>query len=336
MNSRHFALALCALPLLACQETDECKQLKVLKGRYEVAAVQMRARAGLRDQAVKQLESSKARTEALLKKLGLDKSETELDAVLRDRAQALKAQVERGTRDVPLGDDPGMTEKQTMWSFELSAKTAAEAVDHARRLAGSPPLFRYVALLGDGKSWRFRLAETKIEQLDLSQIKPVEPPERPSLDNVPSSFGFCGASELRADIKRFEDEIHELDKVAAETTVAMPKAASWSGLYQRTMAQQAEEAEARVILDTLLTAAVRGDVPIKASGVEGGVVILEMRGGPKERKRFQSQLSKDYLQRLRPAETQRPGLIRYMMVNRATRRHGEEGPGGSQHQGHGH
>lgn len=327
MNIPRLCLALSLLSSAACQPTEECTKLQTLKGRYEVVANQMRARAGLREQALERARISEERAQALLTKLGLDKTETELDAILKQRAQTLGVSVERGTREVALGESEGATEKQTLWSFELSAKDAAAAVDQARTLAGSPPLFRYVALLGDGKTWRFRMAATQIDQMNLDDLKPVPPPTRQDPADIESNFGFCGASGLRADIAKLEAEIVSLEPKAAETTIAMPKSASWAGLNQRVLAVQAEEAEARLVLDTLMSAAVKGRVEIKAAGVEGAVVILELRGGPAERQRFQSQLSEKFLEALRPGDGQRPGVIRYMMANRAARRKLEGGPG---------
>ncbi len=333
MKLRNLAFALLILPQLACDKTDECVELEKLTLRYEEVAAQMRARAGLHEQATKRAAQSEERTKALLAKMGLDKSETELHAILQERAVALGAKLERGTREIALAGEQSMTEKQTLWNFELSAKDSAAAVDQARQLAGSPPLFRYVALLGDGKSWRFRLAAANVVQMNLDEIEPVPAPKRASAEEIEGQFGFCGAGKLRSRLAELDREIAGLEQKAEETTVAMPMSASWAGLHKRLSAQHSEEAHAREILDTLLTAAVTARVPIKATGVEGGVVILEMRGGPKERKRFQQNLSPRYLEALRPAETERPGLIRYMMVNRGAQSKKPDGPG---HEGHGH
>lgn len=334
MITRNLAFAFLVLPLVACDKTDECAELEKLTVRYEEVGAQMRARAGLHAQATKRAAQSEERTKALLKKLGLDKSETEMHAALQERAVALGARLDRGTREVAIDGEQNMTEKQTLWTFELAAKDSAEAVSQARQLAGSPPLFRYVALLGDGKSWRFRLAAAQVVQMNLDEIKPVAAPKRASPEDIKSEFGFCGAGKLRSRLAELDREIAKLEVKAAETTVALPKSASWAGLHKRLSAQHAEEAHAREILDTLLTAAVTARVPIKATGVEGGVVILEMRGGPKERKRFQEKLSPSYLQSLRPAENPRPGLIRYMMVNRGAAK--SQKPASPGHEGHGH
>ena len=94
----------------------------------------------------------------------------------------------------------------------------------------------------------------------------------------------------------------------------MPRAASWEGIRRRTVQIQAEEGQAREILDDLLTAAVRADVKVKAAGVEGAVVILELFGGPKDKIAFQKKLSPQRLETLRPADSARPGLIRYMTL----------------------
>jgi len=321
-------LCLAAIAALAgCEETDECRDLVKLKAQYEEAAVRMRARAGMRDRAVERAEVAEQEANKLLERLGLDKSETELDAVLRDRAEALGVKIERGTREIPIGTGEGASEKQTIWNFVLTAKDTAAAVDQSRQLAGSPPLFRYVALLSDEKSWRFRLGRSEVDKLDIDKIKPTPPPELRKASDIPSELGFCGASKVRGEIAALEAEIESLSEAAAQTTVAMPKGASWEGVRRRALQIQAEEAEARVILDDQLSAAVRARVPVKAAGVEGAVVILELFGGAKEKKAFQKELTEKALQALKPADTDRPNLIRYMtMIPAADVRRKQHGP----------
>lgn len=328
MKASLHVTTLALVGLVGCTETEECRKLTTLKGQYEEALVRMKARAGLRERALERAEFAEKKAKETLERLGLDKSETELDAILRERAEALGARIERGTRDVPVGD-AGVTEKQTIWSFELSAKDTASAVDQSRRLAGSPPLFRYIALLSKDDQWRFQLGRADVEQLDIEKIEPTPPPKRPQASDIPSEMGFCGASALRAEISALDAEIEALQKVASETTVAMPRAASWEGIRRRTVQIQAEEGEAREILDELLTAAVRARVPVKASGVEGAVVILELLGGPKQKVAFQEALPPKRLEALKPAPTSRPGVIRYMtLIPAADFRRKAHGPHG--------
>lgn len=312
----YIVLGLSASLALGCEQTQECEQLEKLVGEYEKATATMRARAGLHAQAQERLGVVKGEAEALLEKLGLDKTEEEMTAVLVDRAEALGARVEKGSREIPIGvgTGDGATERQTIWNFVLDAKDTADAIEQSRKLAGAPPLFRYVALLGGEDGWRFRLGKTAVEKVDLSKIGAAPAPELRSPDSIDSELGFCGASGLRSKIEALSEEMKALEEKAAETTVAMPKAASWEGLRRRVLQTQAEEGEARAFLDELLTAAVRANVPVKAAGVESAVVILELRGGPKERKRFLSKLSPKMLEALRPADTERPGLIRYMRM----------------------
>ena len=323
--------------LFGCAETEECKSLKKLEREHEQALGVMRSRAGLAEKARARADKSRVKVEKMLAEFGLDLTESDLSEVMKKRGEAAKVDVARGSRTVAAGEGSA-TADQTVWSFELKGDVA-RAVDLTREIADLPPLTNFVAFLGDesGDTWRLRLGRPDIQRVEI-EVKPTPPPVLESADEVASEFGFCGAGKLRAHIAEMDREMEALQSEAEKTTVALPEAASWDGLGHRARVEHAVELENRRIVNALLSAAVRADVPIKAAGVEGSVVILELRGGAKERQRFQKQLDDKILQGIKPAETERPGVARFMYVNRiAQRRAGAEGgggPGGGEHGGH--
>jgi hypothetical protein len=309
------AMVAVAAVLAACEDTEECRRLRALKASHERVLITMQARAGLKDKAVARAKAAEADAQALLDKLGLEKSDDELSALLAERAAAVKADLQKGTRDVPLDDPQAKSETQVVWSFALSAKDAAAAVDQTFTLAKGPPLFRFVALLSDGTSWRLQLAKATVARVPI-QVAPMPAPERKSAADIPSELGFCGASGLRGEVAALDAKIDALQAEAEATTVAMPTTASYEGLKSRAMLADLEENESRRIVAVLSSAALRANLKIKALGVEGAVVILELFGGPKERVKFTEQLDAKTLEELKPAPTEHPGLVRYMMVNR--------------------
>ena len=315
MIARAVTIVGLALLLAGCEDNEECKRLRALKASHERVVITMTARANLKDRAQARAQDAEARAKALLTQLGVDQTDEAVTATLMERAEGLKAEVQKGTRAIPQGDQPGQTEEQVLWSFNLSAKDAAAAMDQTLALAKGPPLLRFVALLSDGEAWRLRLGKADIPQVPIN-VAPMPAPERKSPDDIPSELGFCGASKLRSEIAALDREIEALHADAEATTVAMPTAASFEGLRSRAMLADLEENETRKILATLSSAALRGGLKVKALGVEGAVVIIELFGGPKEKVKFSEQLDPQTLAALKAAPNERPGVVRFMMVNR--------------------
>lgn len=307
---------------LACQDTEECIQLRKVLKATERALTIAKARAALAAKTKKTLKRTQAATERKLSQHGLDLSEEALFDVLKKRAEGLRGvrlektsrAVEQGVRASPLGT----TASETVYSFELPSRSLSDAWRLSQSLIVSPPLTRVFALIAPkkrGERYRLELGRAEVLRLPM-EIEPKPLPARPSAADVPSELGMCGASELRERIAAAEEELEKHAAKARETTVHLPLEASWKGLSRRADRVVAIEQASREIADALVDAVEKSRTRFLGVAIDEEVVVLEVAGGKWERGRIQRFLPEPILQSLKDLEVGREGVARMAVVNR--------------------
>ena len=310
--------------LVACDNSEECAALQELHYDHQRALAIGRARAGLAQKTKANAAQAEKRTQEVLTKYGLDRSEDQITKTLKERVASIAgANVERTVRSIP-GEDPTQKgRKETVWSIQLPTRSFAEASQHARDLAALPPLMRLSSLIARKEGWAVELTRVVVDRLPIKfKPQPLPIPRDPA--DIPSKAGFCGAEALRDKITLARAELDALKDEAAEATVYLPMAASWEGLRLRARHATELESEARRILDVFFTAARRAKLRVKAIGQQQDTVILEFLGGPQDRRRLDRLLPEDVLASVQ-YDDQDPGLFRLLMANRMAEggHHGE-------------
>ncbi len=317
MNRSPVALLL----LVACVETDECRQLSELLSSSNRALAAVRGRAALADRTGETLSRRKAEAENKIEREGLDLPEAELQKALEERVEALPgASLERTTRPVGVEQHGPALEEETETVFRITfpARGLEEAWARTRSLIAIPPTTRLLTLIGPkkaGEPWALDLGRPDIQRLPMN-FQPKRPPARRSAADVPSSpWGFCGADALRKQIEGLEREIETLSEKAASTTVNLPLSASYQGLSRRADVVIESEAESRRLSELFVSAVLSGKQRFLGLGVEKEAVLLEVQGDAKARKAVQAGLPEEVLASLREIPGERPGVVRMALAN---------------------
>jgi hypothetical protein len=329
---RAWMFAACAL--IGCGETEECKKLDAFVAEGERVVAGMKARHALRDKIADRAHRFESQTKAKMAELGIDQGEEQLKAALEARAKTIPgATFERSTRVVP-SEDPGATgDTETLFVLSFVQKDAAKAIASARALMASPPLFRLVTVVKEDKGdrWRVELARTDVDELPI-KFEPQKVPKRPSIDDIPSQIGFCGAADKRKRIAEIDVEIEKLAPVSEEVTVLLPSSASWEGLGRRVDLAREVETESRRIIQLVLDGVLKSKVSLKAIGAEQEVVLVELHGTTKERAKLQKVLPEEIVQAMVLPEAEiTPNIARFSIPNRVAkerRRPDQKGPEG--------
>ncbi|MEQ8277877.1 MAG: hypothetical protein RMA76_21605 [Deltaproteobacteria bacterium] len=319
-----------ALLTFACDETDECRRLDRIQEENDKVLDQARRRAKQADVTEKRLSEMKAKADEAFEEYGLNLSEKEVTKALEARAKDHGATVERGTREIDSGINPGGPGggggTQTMWTFTYPSKSMYDAWRTAEKIMAVPPFVRFASLRNGRKRGTY-LLEAVRGTVDRAPMK-VEPTPLPKLRDpadVPSQFGFCGAAEKRQALAALAKEVEELTPQAEALTVNLPLAASWEGLWKRTIVIRDIEDESRRITREVFESAERGKVPLKAAGIENDIVIVELVGGKKERGRVERELPKALVEQLQTLDGSGQKIERLMIVNRhAEKKHEAE------------
>ncbi|MBK8010481.1 MAG: hypothetical protein IPK13_03980 [Deltaproteobacteria bacterium] len=304
----------------ACKDTEECVALREIALQHHRALLTARARARVHDRLIGEVDNAKSAALDEKRSLGLDLEEAKLGTILTARVAAMKTATATITRAVAAIDVPGetgKTENVTEWRLSFDAKTQAQAIKSAAQLMEPPPLFRFSTLLHDKERnrWTLELLRLTVDEVHV-QPTPQALPTGDDPSTVPSQFGFCGASELRAEIAKAREETASLETKALKSTVLLPMIATWVGLMRRAEFADAVERESRKHFDVLAAAAMAADVPIKALGNEDGLAVLEVWGDKEARRRVAAKIPSEFSEALRQPDVSTPGVVRFTLSNR--------------------
>lgn len=318
-----FSFALCALGatlVSGCKDTHECVALREIALQHHRALLTARARARVHDRLLGEVDNAKAAALEEKQSLGLDLDEVKLTTILTSHIAAMKsstATITRGIAAVAVPGQDGKTENVTQWRLSFDAKDQAQAIKSATLLMKAPPLFQFRTLLHDKNTnrWTLELLRLTVDEIHVEPT-PQALPTSDDPSTVESEFGFCGASELRAEIKKADEETKDLEAKALKSTVVLPMIATWVGLKRRAEYADALEQESRKLFDVLATAALDANAPIKALGNEDGLAVLEVWGGKDARRRVAAKVPSEFSDALRQPEVSTPGVVRFTLSNR--------------------
>lgn len=324
-------MAAASLWLVACGQTEECKELDKLLEASRHAASAVKGRAAMWERAHARLQEKETATKKLLAELGLDQGEEQLKGELE--ARVAKIPGASFERSVKVAEEQGTApsgETETLFVINLPGDDVASLLPSLKALIASPPLLQLQTVVREGKGWRIELGRLEIDQIPI-KVDPVRPPPRVSPDSVKSEFGFCGAGDKRKQLAALEEEIKANDEKAAELTTLLPAAASWEGLGRRAELVREVETEARRLFLVVLEAVQKTKVQLKAIGSEQELVMVELKGSPKDRSKLQGAFDPQTLSQVQLPETEvTPGVARFALPNRvAKERRRPSGEGGS-------
>ncbi|MEM6862863.1 MAG: hypothetical protein AAGD10_20160 [Myxococcota bacterium] len=286
MSRRPLLLGALGLSLLVgCDDQSECEALEGMKTRLQKVVDTGLARARMSEGADKQRAVARERAEKLMASLELDVAEDELTETFRTRAHTHpEIRFERTTDLIPEAGilmGAGATGgRETVWRFRIDLDHLADIFPLLDEIATSPPLTRLtrVAPQEDGDGWVVDLARMVVPQLEIAS-KPIPLPDPPDPSQVPDEPGFCGSGALRREIAKLLETYEQVKGAAAETTVALPEAASWKGLFSRTRELADLEVGARVVVADVLQAASQANVELAGVASDGEAITVEARGG---------------------------------------------------------
>ena len=331
------AASLVAIALGGCFDTDECTQLRQLRDEARRALRVVQGRSQIAGRTAESLARLKSEVQEKLDAAGLELSGDELEAQLEERASAVRgAKLERTTR--PAAPAPGSAPDpeaatETVFRFQFPASDLSEAWSKAQTLIAEPPLTRLLSLLapkGRGQPWVLDVGQVDVQRVPM-KVEPKDIPPRPSPDEVPSSFGFCGAGELRREIAEIEAEIDGFRDAAKQTTVNLPLIASWKGLSRRVDLSVQTEAESRRIAADLVQAVLASRQRFIGLAAEKEAVLLEVKGGKAELAKLQAEVPKVRLEALQELPPAREGVARMAVGNRVAAAGRRPEPGGGPH-----
>jgi hypothetical protein len=314
MNARLVATALASLTILAgCGDTDECKRLKELRGKYEKLLIEAKARSQLTPKLKERLDSAKQSTNRVLEGLGLDLAEERVAELVKERVQAIGATV------VPKevtgeADETGERNLRKVFEISFTEKDQAKVWANVEALAKTPPLLRVATLIKEkkGDQWTVQLEPIGVERADF-EPRPVHLKALEKADTIAPELGFCGAGKMREMIIELGQQIDALRADAERTTVLLPQIATLDGLRHRAEAKKKSEDEALRIMRQLFEYVRASKTNLKAVGYEEPLVAVEVWGGPKERARLEEALA-PMAEQLRPQEST-PEVIRFGVFN---------------------
>lgn len=305
--------------LVGCGKTEECVALEGLVADHEKLARTLKERAAQVEKAETSARNAEVAANKFLETSGLALDRAALQAELSKRLAAVPTStMSFGELQVGVGEESGQPLTSEQFTITLPAGDARTLWDRVGQLAQVPPVLRLLGLT------RGRAAGTWA--LTLERIIPDRPPlmpkaqPTPSLPDgsaIPGRFGFCGASQLRATIAAKRDEIARHRDAAERLTVALPTAATFDGVRRRAERSVAHQREARAIMDAMMRVVIDDKLKFRALGYESPEVVLELDGGPRERRLLEDRLSK-YVNQIKPvAPTTRPGVVQLRITNDA-------------------
>lgn len=307
------------LSLFGC-ETQECKELKVEVEARKNAVRSARGQASVYEATRKRALAAEGNANKLLGALGVDRPESKIYEELLARVKKIPtATITREAVQLPLTGGPGeVPESVTQWVIRFETKDTKSAFDSTAALLQTPPMLRFSSLIREDKTknkWRVELRRATIDQV---QIDPKKQPLKSGRDigEIPSNFGFCGASEMRAEIEKWDAELAKLRDHAEGLTVELPKAASYEGLRRRAEQLRDEEGETRDHLAMFEEALRKSGANLKAIGMEASMSVLEVWGNAADRNKIEAALNERGLgSRIQPKKESSKGVERIMVRN---------------------
>jgi hypothetical protein len=302
-----------------CGKTEECVALEGLVADHEKLARTLKERASQVDKAEANARNAEVAANRFLETSGLALDRGALQAELSKRLAAVPTStMSFGELQVGVGEESGQPITSEQFTITLPARDARTLWDRVGQLAQVPPVLRLLGIA------RGRAPGTWA--LTLERIIPDRPPlmpkaqPTPSLPDgsaIPSRFGFCGASQLRATIAAKRDEIARHRDAAERLTVALPTTATFDGVRRRAERAVGHQREARAIMDAMMRVVIDEKLEFRALGYETPEVVLEIDGGPRERRLLEDRLSK-YVNQIKPvAPTSRQGVVQIRITNDA-------------------
>lgn len=318
MKRRLLALTL-PFVLAGCADTDECKRLRaVLEARTQILQ-SARAQAGALPVIEKRAASAEAASHKVMSSLWLNEPESKVHETLEKRTKAIPgASMSRGTTQTTIGPpEDEVAVSETLWTIRFRDAAFEQAFLNLELLMSNPPLVKFHSLIREkkGDGWRVELIRAAVDQVPINP-QPIQIPPPQDLSGVSRQLGFCGAGKLRDDIEAVDGELRSIKERAEKTTVLLPAAASWDGLRGRAELVRDTELENRRHLKVFRDAVVQGELVLKAVGVEGELVFLEIYGGKKELARLELEVGRLGMGgAMKVAEKAPDGVIRVMLAN---------------------
>lgn len=326
---------------VGCQDTEECVELRRLVKSRQRALRAAKGRAALADRTASNLDRIKGEVEKKLTENGLDVPEGELVKTLEARAKETRGiGFERTVRPgLPEAAAPGKAvPTETVIRFEFRARSLAQAWSTVERLSAAPPLTRVLTFLAPKRrrgTYRLELGRIDIQRFPMDTIQPRKLQTGRKLEDVPSNFGFCGASSLRAEVSELDSQISDLQEKAGQTTVNLPLFASWTGLSRRADLAMDIEKEGRRIARGMMQGLIESKRAFIGMAIEKEAVVLEIRGKEEDLAKLQAELPKDLLSSVRSLESVREGVQRMAVGNSVASAGRRPGAGGHESGGHG-
>lgn len=306
--------------LLPGCDTQECKELRLEVEARKNSLRSARSQAAVYEATRKRALAAEGNANKLMGALGVDRPESKIYAELLERVKKIPtATIAREVVQLPMTGQAGeIPESVTQWAIRFESKDAHAAFDITATLLQTPPMLRFASLIREEKSknkWRVELRRATIDQV---QIDPQKQPLKLGRDigDIQSNFGFCGASEMRAEIEKWDAEIAQLRDHAEGLTVELPKAASWEGLRRRAEQMRDEEGETRDHLALFEEALKKSGATLKAVGMEASMSVLEIWGTAADRNKVEAALNERGLgSRIQPKKDSAKGVERILVRN---------------------
>lgn len=309
--NRVFAGGLLTAALLGCGDNEECKKLTVLSDSYDKVAASVTARGMTLSKLEARAKDAENQAEKFIETAGLEMKVPEVTAELSKRLQGVAgATVTAGMASLGVTEDGAPIETQE-WIVKLKEPQLDKAWKIIEAVSTVPPVLDLTTIIKErGKpDWRLSMQALRMDRVPVKP-KPYPTPKLEDPATIPSQFGFCGASELRAHIAD-QQAVIEKGKAAAErVTVLLPTIATFSGLKRRAQAVVNQQRFARGVMAEAYQAVMKAKLDFKAVGHEPPAVVVEIWGEPKAvQAKLDAALIK-FADRMRPAEQRAPGVTR--------------------------
>ncbi|MFO0727645.1 MAG: hypothetical protein U1E65_27955 [Myxococcota bacterium] len=311
----------------ACGETEECKKLRELADQHDRVVATVKARADAVGKLETRAKDTETQAELFVESTGLEMKVPAVTAELEKRAKGVaEATVTTGVASLGVTEEGGPIETQE-WTLKFKEPSIDKAWSRVEALAAVPPVLDLSTVIKEkGRpDWRISLQALRLERVPVHP-KPYPTPKLDDGSQIPSQFGFCGASDYRAHIAEARANLAKLETAAERTTVLLPTVATFTGLRRRAQAIVGQQKFARQVMTEAFEAVVKAKLDLKAVGHEAPSVVVEVWGEPKAvQKKLETALIK-FAERMRPSEQRAPGVTRVFINVEGAPQPAEEAP----------
>ena len=304
-----------------CRDTDECVELRrILKGSERTLRL-ARERASQAERTAKNLAELRMRVEAQLAEEGLDADRSSIIQTLKKRARRIRGARFRQVKRVVITDPQRPTtgrKEEEIFQLSFSASNSLHAWHVSGQLARKPPLTRILELRAPKKRrgrWELELGLIELQRFPQIEVPALELPRRRAVDDVPQQFGICGGKALRERIHAVENELVYYRDKAKETSINLPRYASWKGFSRQIERVVQIEKEARRLAHILVKAASEGKHKLLSLSIHPEIVRVDIQGSSRDRRKLQSRLTDKDLRLVRPTKTISRGRFRLALGN---------------------